>query len=104
VHDFYRRFIRRDAPERHYVNAGRACTVLLYIVAGFLALLWNPRRRRSDHHQHRRGTGLLYLLRWLWWRINAWCEIVAMASSFIVSVTFFILGEDGHGLPFARRS
>ena len=48
------------------------------------------------------GTGLLYLLRWFWWRINAWCEIVAMVSSFAVSVTFFVLAKNGHGLPFAQ--
>jgi len=103
VHDFYRRFIRRDAPERHYVNAGRACTVLLYIVAGFLAVaLESAQEAFQIIISIGAGTGLLYLLRWLWWRINAWCEIVAMASSFIVSVTFFILAKNGHGLPFAK--
>jgi Na+/proline symporter len=103
VHDFYRRFIRRDAPERHYVNAGRACTVLLYIVAGFLAVaLESAQEAFQIIISIGAGTGLLYLLRWLWWRINAWCEIVAMASSFIVSVTFFILAKNGHGLPFAQ--
>jgi SSS family solute:Na+ symporter len=103
VHDFYRRFIRRDAPERHYVNAGRACTVLLYIVAGFLAVaLESAQEAFQIIISIGAGTGLLYLLRWLWWRINAWCEIVAMASSFVVSVTFFILAKNGHGLPFAQ--
>jgi solute:Na+ symporter, SSS family len=103
VHDFYRRFIRRAAPERHYVNAGRACTVLLYIVAGFLAVaLESAQEAFQIIISIGAGTGLLYLLRWLWWRINAWCEIVAMASSFVVSVTFFILAKNGHGLPFAQ--
>ena len=103
VHDFYRRFIRRDAPERHYVNAGRACTVLLYIVAGFLAVaLESAQEAFQIIISIGAGTGLLYLLRWLWWRINAWCEIVAMVSSFAVSVTFFILAKNGHGLPFAQ--
>jgi Na+/proline symporter len=103
VHDFYRRFIRRDAPERHYVNAGRACTVLLYIVAGFLAVaLESAQEAFQIIISIGAGTGLLYLLRWLWWRINAWCEIVAMVSSFVVSLTFFILAKNGHGLPFAQ--
>ena len=103
VHDFYRRFIHRDAPERHYVNAGRACTVLLYIVAGFLAVaLESAQEAFQIIISIGAGTGLLYLLRWLWWRINAWCEIVAMVSSFAVSVTFFILAKNGQGLPFAQ--
>jgi hypothetical protein len=41
------------------------------------------------------GTGLLYLLRWFWWRINAWCEIVAMVVSFGVAMLFFVLQKDG---------
>jgi hypothetical protein len=44
----------------------------------------------------------LYLLRWFWWRINAWCEVVAMVSSFLISVTFFVLRKSGHELPFAQ--
>jgi hypothetical protein len=42
------------------------------------------------------------LLRWFWWRINAWCEVVAMISSFAISIVFFVLGRSGHGLPFAQ--
>jgi hypothetical protein len=45
------------------------------------------------------GTGLLYLLRWYWWRINAWSEIAAMVSSFIVAAGFFVAGITGHGVP-----
>jgi hypothetical protein len=41
------------------------------------------------------GTGLLYILRWFWWRINAWCEVVAMVSSFAISVAFLVLGREG---------
>jgi hypothetical protein len=48
------------------------------------------------------GTGLLYLLRWFWWRINAWCEVVAMVSSFTISVVFFIMKKTGHAQPFAH--
>jgi hypothetical protein len=42
------------------------------------------------------GTGLIYLLRWFWWRINAWSEVAAMASSFLVAVGFFLAGKSGH--------
>jgi hypothetical protein len=45
------------------------------------------------------GTGLLYLLRWFWWRVNAWSEVAAMASSFIVAVGFFLAAKTGHGVP-----
>jgi hypothetical protein len=45
------------------------------------------------------GTGLLYLLRWFWWRINAWSEIAAMVSSFVVAVGFFVAGRQGVEIP-----
>src|SRR5262245_47171469 len=103
VHDFYRRFIGRDAGEHHYVNAGRVCTVLLYIAAGFLAVsLESAQQAFQIIISIGAGTGLLYALRWFWWRINAWAEIVAMISSFGISIVFFVLNKYGHGLPFAQ--
>jgi Na+(H+)/acetate symporter ActP len=103
VHDFYRRFVRRDATERHYVNAGRVCTIVLYIVAGFLGLMLESAQAAFQIIiSIGAGTGLLYLLRWFWWRINAWCEVVAMISSFAISIVFFVLAKSGHGLPFAQ--
>jgi hypothetical protein len=103
VHDFYRRFIRRDAGERHYVNAGRVCTGLLYIAAGFLAVhLESAQQAFQIIISIGAGTGLLYALRWFWWRINAWAEIVAMISSFGISIVFLVLNKYGHGLPFAQ--
>jgi hypothetical protein len=103
VHDFYRRFIRSDAGEKHYVNTGRLCTVLLYIVAASLSyLLTSAQDAFEILISIGAGTGLLYLLRWFWWRINAWCEIVAMASSFAISIAFFIMEKTGHPLPFAQ--
>jgi SSS family solute:Na+ symporter len=103
VHDFYRRFIATDASERHYVNVGRACTVLLYAVAALLSL--NMKSAQDAFEiliSIGAGTGLLYMLRWFWWRINAWCEVVAMVSSFAISVVFFIMKRTGHPLPFAQ--
>lgn len=103
VHDFYRRFMRADADERHYVAVGRVCTIGLYIVAaGASMLLESAQDAFEILISIGAGTGLLYLLRWFWWRINAWSEVVAMASSFVVSVVFFILRKSGHGLPFAH--
>ena len=103
VHDFYRRFVRRDASERHYVNVGRACTALLYVIAGVLGMMLDSAQAAFQIIiSIGAGTGLLYLLRWFWWRINAWCEVVAMISSFGISLLFFVLAKTGHGLPFAQ--
>jgi SSS family solute:Na+ symporter len=103
VHDFYRRFMAPDATERHYVMVGRLCTIGLYIVAAFLSLTIES---SQDAFQILisigAGTGLLYLLRWFWWRINAWTEVVAMISSFAISVFFFVLKKSGHEQPFAH--
>lgn len=92
VHDFYRRFIRRDASERHYVWAGRLTTIGLFLAsAGTVYLLETAKDSFDLILQVGAGTGLLYLLRWFWWRINAWCEVVAMISSFGVSAVLLIL-------------
>jgi Na+/proline symporter len=103
VHDFYRRFVAPHADERHYVNAGRICTVVLYVVAALLSLALESAQDAFEVLiSIGAGTGLLYLLRWFWWRISAWCEIVAMASSFTISVVFFVLKKAGHAPPFAH--
>ena len=103
VHDFYRRFLNTAASERHYVNVGRVCTVALYIVAALLSLVLESAQDAFEVLiSIGAGTGLLYLLRWYWWRINATCEVVAMASSFTVSVVFFAMKKSGHALPFAQ--
>lgn len=103
VHDFYRRFIRPTASEKHYVNTGRLCTVGLYIVAASLSFVLTSAQDAFEILiSIGAGTGLLYLLRWFWWRINAWCEVVAMASSFVISVIFFVMKKTGHPLPFAE--
>ena len=103
VHDFYRRFIAPDAHEKHYVMAGRIATVGLYVVAAFLSLLLESAQEAFEILiSVGAGTGLLYLLRWFWWRINAWTEVVAMVSSFAVSIVFFVLRKTGNGLPCAQ--
>lgn len=103
VHDFYRRFVAPAADEKHYVNAGRVCTVALYVVAAFLSTVLNTAQDAFEVLiSIGAGTGLLYLLRWFWWRINAWCEVVAMVSSFAITVVFFVLKKTGHAQPFAH--
>jgi Na+/proline symporter len=92
VHDFYRRFIRGDATEKHYVLMGRLATILLFILSSGLVFILDTAKSAFDIIlQVGAGTGLLYLLRWFWWRINAWCEVVAMISSFLVSVGLIVL-------------
>ena len=103
VHDFYRRFIAPDADEKHYVMVGRIATVGLYVVAAFLSLALESAQEAFEILiSIGAGTGLLYLLRWFWWRINAWTEVVAMISSFGISVVFFALRKSGHAQPFAH--
>ena len=99
VHDFYRRFIRRDASEGHYVMAGRLVTVGLFVCSSAVVYLLDTAKDTFDIIlQIGAGTGLLYLVRWFWWRVNAWCEVVAMISSFVVSVLLLVLARNGAGV------
>jgi SSS family solute:Na+ symporter len=96
VHDFYRRFIRRDADEKHYVLAGRLATVLLFVLSSSMVFFLESAKDAFDVIlQVGAGTGLLYLVRWFWWRVNAWSEAVAMISSFVVSLVLLILNRNG---------
>ncbi len=92
VHDVYRRFIATDRDERHYVMVGRFVTAGLMVLASLMTLVLDSARASFELLMSvGAGTGLLYLLRWYWWRINAWSEIVAMAVSFVIAVAFFAL-------------
>jgi solute:Na+ symporter, SSS family len=96
VHDFYRRFIKKDGTEKHYVAAGRIVTVLLFICSSAMVFVLDTAKDAFDVIlQVGAGTGLLYLVRWFWWRVNAWCEVAAMVSSFAVSLTILILAKNG---------
>jgi len=100
VDDFYRRFISRDRGDRHYVLVARISTVLLIVIASVVSLwLENALQAFRILLQIGAGTGLIFLLRWFWWRINAWAEIAAMVISFLVAIYFEFL----HGtLGFAE--
>ncbi len=100
VHDFYRRFVKPGASERHYVAVGRLVTAALMVLAGLLTFVLESARASFELLMSiGAGTGLLYLLRWFWWRINAWSEIAAMAGSFIIAVGFFVAGKMGAVIP-----
>jgi len=89
VNDFYRRFVRPGATERELVRVGRVSTVLLMVLACTFALyLESAMQAFNILLTIGAGTGLLFLLRWFWWRINAYCELVAMAVSFAVALYF----------------
>jgi len=99
VHDFYQRFIRPGSSQRELVFAGRLVTVLLMGVGVALTLaLDNARNAFNLLLSIGAGTGLIYLLRWFWWRINAWSEVSAMAASFVVSLAFFAAAKFGHAV------
>ena len=94
VNDFYKRFIRPDAPQNELVNVGRISTVVLMILAALLALvLENALQAFNILLQIGAGTGLIFILRWFWWRINAYSEITAMFVSFFLAL-YFELGVE----------
>ena len=100
VHDFYRRFLNTTASERHYVLAGRITTALLMICAASLTFALDTAKGAFELILSiGAGTGLIYLLRWFWWRVNAWAEIAAMVSSFVIATGFAVAAKEGHALP-----
>ena len=94
VNDFYRRFLAPDETEHHYVTMGRISTVVLIVLASMLSL-WLDTALQAFQIllQIGAGTGLVFILRWFWWRINAWSEISAMAISFAVAIYFQFIHE-----------
>lgn len=91
VNDVWKRFVRPQASARELVWMGRLSTVLLMVLAGIFALhLSNAVAVFQIMLSIGAGTGLLFMLRWFWWRINAAAEIVAMISSFIFACYFQI--------------
>jgi solute:Na+ symporter, SSS family len=97
VDDCYRRFVARDRDEHHYVQVGRVATVLLIMLAGVVSLwLQNAMQAFQILLQIGAGTGLVFLLRWFWWRINVWSELSAMVISFLVAI-YFQFGHEALG-------
>ena len=98
VNDFYRRFLHKHATDKHYVTVSQVATVLLTIISAIVTFYmdsitgaWKLLIVTGA------GTGTVLILRWFWWRINAWSEVSAMASAFVVSVilqTKFGLSSD----------
>ncbi|MDX2134484.1 MAG: sodium:solute symporter family protein [Saprospiraceae bacterium] len=99
VNDFYRRVVAPEADDKKLVLVGRLSTVLLMALAAGVALLLSSALDSFNILlQIGAGTGLLFILRWFWWRINAWSELSAMAISFVLAV-YFRLMHPHTGLP-----
>ena len=105
VNDFYRRFVHKDASEKHYVGMSQVATVFLTIVSAIMtyymdsiAGAWKLLIVTGA------GTGTVLILRWYWWRINAWSEVSAMVAAFVVSFTlqlgFGLNSDDPYGFAY----
>ncbi len=96
VNDFYRRFVRPDAPEKELVAIGRITTLGLMVIAGTFALTFlnNATQAFDILLLSGAGSGAIYLLRWFWWRINAWTEITAMIFATVTAVLLVFVVPD----------
>jgi solute:Na+ symporter, SSS family len=93
TNDLYRRFINRDASDRHYVVISRWMTVLAMILAAVVTLFMSSVGEAWKYMLTlTAGVGLVMILRWYWWRINAWSEISALAASAIVGSWCYLSG------------
>ena len=91
INDFYRRFVKTDASEKHYVFASRMATLIIVLLS--IVVTYYMNRITSGWElvlALGAGTGLVYILRWYWWRVNAWSEIAAMSSALIVSFSIIL--------------
>lgn len=94
VHDFYKRFVKKDATEKQLVAVGRISTAIMMVLAALLSLILEQAKDAFDLIlQIGAGTGLLFILRWFWKKINPYSEITAMVVSFLVAATFFTLDK-----------
>ena len=102
VNDFYKQHINKEASEKELVRVGRLSTVGLMVISTLIALMLTNAKQIFDIIiMFGAGTGLVFILRWFWWRINAWSEISAMFVSGIISIlfSFTAVGEWLFGLP-----
>ena len=109
VNDFYKQLINQKASEKELVKVGRFSVVVLMIISSIIALLLTNAYQLFDIIlMFGAGTGLIFILRWFWWRINAWSEIAAMISSGIISIALtnekiFSLIFNEYGLPLYMK-
>jgi len=107
VRDFYQRFMKKDAPEKHYIMVSRLISVVLMVCGGLVGYLMQSQVGGWELLLTiGAGTGLVFILRWFWSRINAWSEISAMSAALVVSLMLKLLRSAGwlafpEGLEFA---
>ena len=102
--DFYKRFVKKDATEKEVVSVGKLSTVLLMALAGFVSLqLSDSLGAFNILLQIGAGTGSIFLLRWFWWRVNAYSEITGMTVSFLIAIYFEWFHESFIGIPLKQH-
>lgn len=103
--DFYKRFIQSETNEKNVVLVGRISTIFLMILAGIVALELNDALDAFQILlQIGAGTGSIFLLRWFWWRVNAYSEITGMTVSFLVAIYFHSFHEKIFGFAFESHN
>lgn len=96
VNDFYKRFLVKEASERHYINVGRLTTLIVLALAFVGSLFWSNFRQVYIFIVNLvAGAGVVFLLRWFWWRVNAWTEISALGASLFFGGGLFITNSLG---------
>ncbi len=105
VNDVYRRFWARGRSERHYAAAGRLATLVMMVISGVVTLnIGTVEGAWKFLLAIGAGTGLVYLLRWYWWRVNAWSEVSAMAAALVFSLVaqlgFGLSADDPRGFAY----
>ncbi|MEW6357134.1 MAG: sodium:solute symporter family protein [Planctomycetota bacterium] len=92
VNDIYKRFLVREAEEKHYVLIARVSSVAFMVISGLMAL---KAKSISSIFEFllafSSGVGIVYILRWFWWRVNAWTEVAAMVASSVVSILLYVV-------------
>ncbi|MGS2761989.1 sodium:solute symporter family protein [Sinomicrobium sp. M5D2P9] len=105
VNDFYKQTVRKNASEKELVNVGRLSTVLLMVASAAMALLLTNAKQLFDILlMFGAGTGLVYILRWFWWRINAWSEISVMFAAAITSLVLTLSPLKDYFFGYTERS
>ena len=103
MNDLYRRFMRRDATEQHYVLASRIATFVTLVLSIVVTIFMDQISKVWEFLLTLgAGTGLVYILRWYWWRVNAWSEVSAMASALVTSLSLRAIGSRVPALDPAR--
>jgi Na+/proline symporter len=104
VNDVYRRFLKKDKTDKHYVKFSQVITMVLMILSAIVTFYMDSIVGAWQFLiAIGAGTGLVFILRWFWWRINAWSEISAMISAFVTSIFLkFVIGlQDSEPIQFA---